>query len=126
MINLYEMIPLISAFNKYTVFQYLTSKDSYACNKSIARSPYPYEKKFSLGPLSIPYLNIYHVFIPAILNGHFKWGHIVSPLSLRTSVCPVRSFRTMVSVHYLLKICIGSIFHTQVYNHKIQAQFDFE
>ena len=63
-------------------------------------------------------------YAPAIYNGG---GHIASPLSVRPSV------RTYVRTYekwfpgdiFWIHWCIGFIFHTQVYKHKIQVKFDY-
>ena len=63
--------------------------------------------------------SIISFYAPAIFNG----GHIVSPLSVRTSVPSVRSVpyvTLLVSVRYLLKGLVYWIeIYTQVYNHKM-------
>ena len=75
-------------------------------------------------------------YAPAIYNGG---GHIASPLSVRPYVHTyVRTYvRTYIRTYvpYVQKwfpgdiFCkhwgIGIIFHTQVYNHKIQVKFDY-
>ena len=54
-------------------------------------------------------------------------GHIASPLSVRQYIRTyVPYVGKMVSGDiFLIHWCIGFIFHTQVYKHKIQVKFDY-
>ena len=57
-------------------------------------------------------------------------GHIASPLSVRPYMRTyIRTSRTYEKWFpgdiFLIHQCIGFIFHTQVYNHKIQVKFDY-
>ena len=55
-------------------------------------------------------------------------GHIASPLSVRTYVLYVLSStyeKWFPGDIFWKNWCIGFIFHTQVYNHKIQVKFDY-
>ena len=64
----------------------------------------------------------------SICNG--GGGHIASPMSVppyvRTSCrsCPVHTKNGFLAISFEY-IGIGFIFHTQVYNHKIQVKFDY-
>ena len=53
-------------------------------------------------------------------------GHIASPLSVRPYVRTSRTYEKWFPDDIFWKRwCIGFIFHTQVYNHKIQVKFDY-
>ena len=63
-------------------------------------------------------------YAPAIYNG--GGGHIASPLSVRTYIRMSRTYEKWFLGDIFWKHwCIGFIFHTQVYNHKIQVKFDY-
>ena len=65
-------------------------------------------------------------YAPAIYNG--GGGHIASPLSVHTYVPYVlsRTYKKWFPGDiFWIHQCIGFIFHTQVYNHKIQVKLDY-